>query len=206
MTKAVNVTCPHCKSESEHTPLTSINIDREPQMRAKIQDLSCFRWHCPSCGKALLIMEPCLYHDLAGQFMVWLCEEKPEAAEFDPLANYVLRWTSDFNAFREKINILERGLDDRAIEVMKYLLLAQIKRDLDIVELLFHDLDERTMAFHFVAILSDGAEQYIAMPGETYRTIAQDTQERLFTAARDFIKIDLNWAQDALSLLHGAAE
>lgn len=206
MTKTVKMACPHCKNESERTPLTSINLERDPDMRAKIQDLSCFRWRCPSCGKTSLVMDPCLYHDLAGQFMVWLCEDKPEAADFDPLTGYVLRWTTDFNAFREKINILERGLDDRAIEIMKYLLLAQIGRDLDVVELLFHDLHERTAEFRFVAVLSDGVEQYISMPGETYRMVSQDVAERLFTAARDFVKIDLAWTQDALSLLHGVVE
>lgn len=206
MAKRAKVACPHCKNESERTPLTSINVDRNPEMRAKVQDLSCFRWRCPSCGATSLIMDPCLYHDLAGQFMVWLCEDKPESADFDPLAGYVLRWTTDFNAFREKISILERGLDDRAVEIMKYLLLAQIGRDLDVVELLFHDLSERTAEFRFAAVLSDGAEQYISMSGELYRAIAQDIAERLFTTARDFVKIDMVWAQDALSLLHGAAE
>ena len=112
----------------------------------------------------------------------------------------------DFNAFREKINILERGLDDRAVEIMKYLLLAQLQQDLDVVELLFHDLDTRTAEFRFVAVLSDGVEQYISMPGAVYQKIAQDVQERLFTSTRDFVKIDLEWARDALDLLHSATE
>ena len=46
---------------------------------------------------------------------------------------------------------------------MKLLLFAQLNRDLDVVELLFHELDERTGDFRFVAVLSDGAEQYAAM-------------------------------------------
>lgn len=206
MAKTVKIECPHCKNESERTPLSSINVDRNPEMRAKVQDLSCFRWRCPVCGTTSLVMDPCLYHDLSGQFMVWLCEDKPESADFDPLAGYTLRWTTDFNAFREKINILERGLDDRAVELMKYLLLAQLQKDLDVVELLFHELNERTAEFRFVAVLSDGMEQYISMPGETYRRIAQDVEERLFTSARDFVKIDLEWAHTALELLHGAAQ
>lgn len=206
MAKMEKIQCPHCKNESERMPLSSINVDRNPEMRAKIQDLSCFRWRCPVCGATSLVMDPCLYHDLANQFMVWLRDNKPESADFDPLTGYTLRWTTDFNAFREKINILERGLDDRAVEVMKYLLLAQLKNDLDVVELLFHELNERTAEFRFVAVLSDGMEQYISMPGETYRKIAQDVEERLFTSSRDFIKIDLEWAHTALELLHGAVE
>ena len=204
--KTETITCPHCKNSSPRTPVTSINIARHPELRAQVQDLSCFRWRCPVCGATSLVQDPCLYHDIANQFMVWLCGEKPESADFDPLSGYTLRWTVDFNSFREKINILERGLDDRAVEIMKYLLLTQLRRDLDVVELLFHDLDERTAGFRFAAVLSDGVEQYIAMPGETYRRIAQDVEERLFTSGRDFVRIDLEWAQDALELLHSAAE
>ena len=48
---------------------------------------------------------------------------------------------------------------------MKLLLFAQLNRDLDVVELLFHELDERTGDFRFVAVLSDGAEQYAAIAG-----------------------------------------
>ena len=206
MAQMEKITCPHSKNESERKPLSSINIDRTPEMRAKVQDLSCFRWRCPVCGATSLVMDPCLYHDLSGQFMIWLREDTPERADFDPLAGYTLRWVVDFNAFREKINILERGLDDRAVEIMKYLLLAQLPQDLDVVELLFHDLDTRTAEFRFVAVLSDGVEQYISMPGAVYQKIAQDVQERLFTSTRDFVKIDLEWARDALDLLHSATE
>ena len=72
------------------------------------------------------------------------------------------------------------------------------------MELVFHDLNERTGEFRFAAVLSDGMEQYISMPAGTYGRIAQDVEERLFTASRDFSKIDMEWAHEALELLHGA--
>ena len=135
--------------------------------------------------------------------MVWLAPDgkKPETGKFDPLAGYTLRYVDDLNTFREKINILERGLDDRAVELMKFILFLQLQHDLDVVELVFHDLDERTAEFRFAAVLSDGAEQYIAMPGLTYQRILQDVTERLYTP-RDFVKIDTEWAAEALELLH----
>ncbi len=59
--------------------------------------------------------------------MLWLWTEDSQVpkAEFDPLAGYTLRVTDSLNTFREKINILERGLDDRTIEIMKLLLFAR---------------------------------------------------------------------------------
>ena len=108
------------------------------------------------------------------------------------------------NAFREKIDVLERGLDDRAIELMKLILAMQLQKSMDIVDLVFHSFDERTGAFRFVVVLSDGAEQYAAMQGDTYARIARDVEERIFTPARDFVKVDIDWATAALELLKGS--
>ena len=87
-------------------------------------------------------------------------------------------------------------------EPMKLLLFSQLNRDLDVVGLLFHELDERTMDFRFVAVLSDGAEQYAAMPGAVYQRLHEDVENYLYTPGGDFARIDMNWAHDALELLH----
>lgn len=202
----MTVTCPHCKQESEHKPLEHINIDRTPEMRQSVQDLSCFRVTCPNCGETALAVQPCLYHDMSGQFMVWLWTEEQPApqADFDPLAGYTLRIVDSLNAFREKVSVLEQGLDDRAVELMKLLLFMQLGHDLDVVELLFHELDARTGDFRFVAVLSDGVEQYAAMQGAVYQRLRTDVEERLFTSRKDFVRIDLVWAQEALELLKNA--
>lgn len=198
------IECPHCHMETEHKVIDHINIDRNPELRAKVQDLSVFRVKCPNCSETVLAVHPCLYHDMANQFMVWLWTEDGQVpkAEFDPLAGYTLRVTDSLNTFREKINILERGLDDRTIEIMKLLLFAQLNRDLDVVELLFHELDERTGDFRFVAVLSDGAEQYAAMPGAAYQRLHADVETYLYTPGGEFSRIDMTWAHQALELLH----
>lgn len=200
----MTITCPHCQAETDHKVLDHINIDRNPELRAKVQDLSCFRVQCPNCGETVLAVHPCLYHDMANQFMVWLWPEEGEAphAQFDPLAGYTLRRVDSLNAFREKINVLECGLDDRAVEIMKLLLFTQLNRDLDVVELLFHALDDRTGELRFVAVLSDGAEQYAAMPGATYQRLREDVEAYLYMPGADFAVIDMAWASGALELLH----
>jgi hypothetical protein len=205
---AMTITCPHCQSENDFKVLDHINIDRNPELRAKVQDLSCFRVKCPNCGETALAVHPCLYHDMSNQFMVWLWPEEEAApeAQFDPLAGYTLRVVDSLNGFREKIAILECGLDDRAVELMKLLLLMQITHDLDVVELLFHALDEKTGEFRFVAVLSDGAEQYAAMPGSIYQRLREDIETYLYTPSSGFAKIDMNWARESLSLLHEMGE
>ena len=44
--------------ENEYKTLDHINIDRNPELRAKVQDLSCFRVTCPNCGETMLAVYP----------------------------------------------------------------------------------------------------------------------------------------------------
>ena len=157
------IECPHCHMETEHKVIDHINIDRNPELRAKVQDLSVFRVKCPNCGETVLAVHPCLYHDMANQFMVWLWTEDGQVpkAEFDPLAGYTLRVTDSLNT-----------------------------------------LDERTGDFRFVAVLSDGAEQYAAMPGAAYQRLHADVETYLYTPGGEFSRIDMTWAHQALELLH----
>ena len=53
------ITCPHCQAEHDYKVIDHINIDRNPELRAKVQDLSCFRIKCPNCGETALAVHPC---------------------------------------------------------------------------------------------------------------------------------------------------
>ena len=48
------IECPHCHMETEHKVIDHINIDRNPELRAKVQDLSVFRdlirWQATPCA------------------------------------------------------------------------------------------------------------------------------------------------------------
>ncbi len=200
----MTVTCPHCQEEIAYKALDHINIDQNPELRDKVQDLSCFRVMCPNCRETALVVQPCLYHDMSNRFMVWLLPEENGVpkAKFDPAAGYMLRKVDSLNAFREKINILEYGLDDRAVELMKLLLYMQLNRDMDVVELLFHEHDANAEELRFAAVLSDGAEQYVSMPVSVYQRLRDDVETYLFTVSNNFVRVDMDWAKDALELLH----
>ena len=53
-----------------------------------------------------------------------------------------------------------------------------------------------------MAVLSDGAEQYAAMPGAAYQRLHEDVDAYLYTPGGEFARIDMQWAQQALELLH----
>lgn len=175
-------TCPHCEEKGPLTVWGSVNVTRDPDARRKLEDLSLFEWECPNCGKVCLVLHPCMYHDMANEFMVWFApdgEEIQEVEQFAQLDRYVLRTARTPNEFREKVNILERGLDDRAVEMTKLIVIMQLTRDgADIVDVVFHSIDTKGQ-FVFVLVHPDGVEQYLRLPPSTYEKLASDIRDYL---------------------------
>lgn len=202
----MTIVCPHCQEEIIYPALDHINIDQTPEFRVKIQDLSCFRTECPNCGEKILVEQSCLYHDMQNRFMVWLWLENQPVPQIAFDATYTLRLTDSMNTFREKINLLESGLDDRVIELMKLLLYMQLNHDLDVVELLWHEIVAESGEIRFVAVLSDGAEQYISMPYTVYQRLYADVDRCLFTPSNQFLRIDMDWAAESLQMLRELSE
>ena len=109
-----------------------INVGETPELKARVKDGSLFVWECPACGTANLARCQTLYHDPEQRLMVWLLPdgvlseermetvEKALAAQAAELEGYVLRRVSDVGSLIEKVNIHDAGLDDRVIEMCKY--------------------------------------------------------------------------------------
>ena len=197
-------TCPQCGADGPLTMWTSINVAQDPDARRRVEDLSIFEWTCPNCQKTSLVLHPCLYHDVANEFMIWFApdgEIQDNTTDFSQLDHYTLRTTHTPNEFREKVNVLERHLDDRALEMTKLILIMQLSRDnVDVVDVVFHSIDT-SGRFVFVLVHPDGAEQYLRLPPTTYQKLAQDVREYLYTPTHSFLTIDLNWAKDSLEML-----
>ena len=197
-------TCPQCGEDGPLTMWTSINVAQDPDARRWVEDLSIFEWTCPNCQKTSLVLHPCLYHDVANEFMIWFApdgEIQDNTTDFSQLDHYTLRTTHTPNEFREKVNVLERHLDDRALEMTKLILIMQLSRDnVDVVDVVFHSIDT-SGRFVFVLVHPDGAEQYLRLPPTTYQKLAQDVREYLYTPTHSFLTIDLNWAKDSLEML-----
>ena len=196
-------TCPQCGEDGPLTLWDSINVDQDPDARRRAEDMSLFEWTCPNCGKVCLVLHPCLYHDMSNEFMIWFAPdgEVQNGAQFSQLDRYTLRTTRTPNEFREKINILERHLDDRAMELTKLILIMQLTRDgADVVDLVFHSIDT-SGRFVFVLVHPDGVEQYLRLPPTTYQKLAEDVRNYLYTPSKGFQTIDLAWAKETLDLL-----
>lgn len=103
-----------------------------PELRGKVFDGSAFVYTCPDCGRRLLAPYGTLYIAPRYQTAIFFDFYRPDDYDYRPLnlshstlvglKGYTLRHVMGLNKLREKILILEAGLDDVAIERMKYMI------------------------------------------------------------------------------------
>ena len=157
MKTTLKATCSSCGHVQEITAYTGINIAEEPDLKARVKDGSLFVWECPVCGRANLARYQTLYHDPQERIMIWMLpeglipEDKVEAigrqieASSEQTGEYVFRRVSDIGSLIEKVNIFDAGLDDRIIEMCKYVTRMEMaeKGDKEILEtsLKFYRMD-----------------------------------------------------------------
>ena len=130
------VSCPRCGETVETRMWPGINAEVNPNLREQVLQETLFNWTCPACGYVAQMAYPCLYHDKGRKLMVYLVpnggKEELDAVDVDrafPQIGYVQkRVVSSLAELKEKILIFEAGLDDRAVELVKWALSAVVEK------------------------------------------------------------------------------
>ena len=124
-----SIECPHCGAEGSVRLWDSVNVDVDSSLREKVMSDELFEWKCPQCGTEVYIPFGTLYHDMKHQFMILYQFDEPgdddyrngvETPDLFGLGNYSLRTVYGPHNLKEKILIFEAGLNDVAIERLKY--------------------------------------------------------------------------------------
>lgn len=124
------LTCPECHHEGEFTMYESVNVNLDPSLREKVFSGDLFKWTCASCGKEVTILYNLLYHDMTNNFMIMFAPSGIETineqyndllTRFPGMRNSQYRSVDNLNDLKEKVLILEAGLNDIAIELAKVL-------------------------------------------------------------------------------------
>lgn len=125
------ITCPKCHKEGEFEYWPSINVDIDPKLKEKIFNEEIFVWTCPECGAKVFIPFGTLYHDMKNKFMLFFSHDDPEEGKYEPFEGpsafgledeYTFRAVYGLINFKEKILIMESGLNDIAVEKLKYII------------------------------------------------------------------------------------
>lgn len=122
----VEITCRNCFYHTHIKSHTMVLAELEPKLRERILAASMFSYRCPRCGSEIEFLHNFLYRDKAHEFLIYMSEDKKDVSELlEQFPHWTLRTVHSTNDLQEKIRILEDGLDDRWIELLKVKLFQQ---------------------------------------------------------------------------------
>ena len=120
----VQVRCGHCGKSYEAEIYSAIDVSADPELKEKVRDGSVFLLECPHCGTKALGKGEMLYIDPeAKQFFSLVPAGFPGGSPEDPTgryADYATRLVRTPGELIEKICIFDAGLDDAAVEMLKF--------------------------------------------------------------------------------------
>ena len=136
-----SVKCPQCEQMSDVTVWSSITVNDSPDLKKELLSGNINMFKCPSCNHTALMPHPMLYTDDEKKLMISFApsndpiikdkmfsdikESSAKSGELMKLDGYNLRFITDYNELLEKILIFDNGLNDKAIEVIKLMVLSQ---------------------------------------------------------------------------------
>lgn len=127
-----SITCPQCGHIGQMGIWPTLNVSLDPEMKSKVLDQSLFRFTCSKCHHVANVFFRCLYHDMDSHTMVWLVEGGAETDEIQnvmtslPFATseYRLRIVRSINDLVEMAMMVDAGLNDLAVQVVKFGIMA----------------------------------------------------------------------------------
>jgi hypothetical protein len=191
--KEERVKCPACGQPGSFTLWESVNVTADPVLKERFMsgDLNTFR--CAGCQNETQVWYPMLYHDMDLLLMVWFMpggETPPPVPELltevtgDNAETYRFRLVRSPNELKEKVFLADAGLDDRVVELMKWLVRqndhGESLRAEDI--LLFAEIEEGKSGRQIVFVVMSGAEQFTSgLPFSLYSELADTAEPHLET-------------------------
>jgi len=202
------VVCPCCGKRIEVRTYPVVNIKRSPELYGQVMDESLFQQVCPECGKTFRLMSRCLYHDEERSFLIYLIpgfhgrklETGDLAQEYPEFSSASCRAVSTLNQLKEKILLMESGIDDRAIEIAKLAVSGIVSRKYNkrIQAAYFCRLSEETDRIGFTFFLDGSAQSmFYQTHSELYAKAKEIAQE---FPLQGFVNVDIRWAARALDI------
>ncbi len=197
------ITCPACGSKHEFKVWDSINTKQDLELKEAVRTGDAFRYTCPDCGATALLNYNFLYHQMEDKYMVFVSVEGDAwnqmmsilSARQKDLPDYTMRIVRSYNDFREKLMILDAGLDDRVVEIIKSSVWHNVEEtyaDKGIDEILFAMNDDGEHGFLFRS--KDKMIASMEFDMDLYKVVKNAAESRLDFYSRGIFGIDRAWA------------
>ncbi len=195
------VSCPKCGKDIEFTMWQSINNEMSFAMKDIISG-KLFEVECENCGLRTHVNYPILVNDMEHDVMIWYTypdgiEETEKAlVSMKKMYNGHLRIVTDQADLREKVAIFSADLDDRIIEVLKAIVMAQVQDQLadKDVQGVYYISDENPR----FEIVYDGGSGYIPVNMELYDKVSEEFFGQKDLTQDDEFYVDRDWAYSLL--------
>lgn len=132
----INIPCPQCGTAFAFDAWTLVNARENPEAVPRIVDGSLFEFRCPECGYEAHLAHPCLYIDpdrracvysVIDDRMAGLAEEMFADPDNAVASSSTCRIVRGREELAEKVLCLASGLDDRAVELLKFGIRGSVK-------------------------------------------------------------------------------
>jgi hypothetical protein len=215
----VQVTCPYCGRKSIYTMKTLVDTGVDPHAEANLFNGSMFAYQCPFCHEEQGLSYSCLYHDKARKLLIGyadnaedkeeMCRELTGEYQGNELDEALKKWAgtctkrlvTSVSDLQEKVLIFHFNLDDRLIEIGKYMIrmIAEEQPDLHAETLYFNHSDH---GYSFVIASEEGTDGEIPFSKENYLLLERKYGQLLLS--EDELQIDQSWAEQFIHA-HDAA-
>lgn len=212
MSSVEKIKCPQCGKEQDFTVWESINTVLDPELKERVRNKKVFEFKCEDCKYSANVDYGFLYHQMEDKMMIYYVQDEKgyeDARKFisgetvtelvidEIREQYLYRIVTSQNQLLEKLTIFDEGLDDRAIEIIKVMYLAEAEKEkIKFDEVLF---DIGVSGEKQIIFLDD--EQYVAHVGiadEVYEAIMQEYISKMPDIRKDTFEIDTEWAINIL--------
>ncbi len=210
------VVCPHCGTTSIFQAKQLIDTVRDPRAVEKVLDASWFMHTCPACGERQTVLFSCLFHDAQERILYAYADDEADYETFqgylmqkfdesDQLGEVLNGWvnsctcrvTNNFASFQEKLLLAYLGLDDRAIEICKYMtemILVQTGMVADVEHMYFNSDGDK-----WVLLIDVGEEEMAStdLPKEMYQDILETVLPGM-EIEKNQVVFDQEWVRNTL--------
>ena len=213
-TYEVEITCHSCGKKEKVKIKSLIDTALDPSAETNLLRGKLFRHSCSKCHTEQNMLYTCMYHDGSKNLLIGYPDNQKDYEEMnlmfnrryhrDELDEALNKWietctkriVSNQSDMQEKALIALLGLDDRIIEIGKYVTgdLAKIQsQSLEIDHMYFNTSGDE---YAFLIQSGDGIVGEVPFTKELYQTLEEHYKPYL--AEDESVEIDSNWVSDFL--------
>lgn len=188
--------CPYCNAEQQQALYPVVDLVENPSLKLGILTDSLFSVRCTECNNQFAVIHEMLVLDKEASFAILLAPESKLSEIREPSEEIkqlkTLRLVNSSDELKEKVILLDAGLDDKTIELCKMYLLMKMERPG--YTLLYADHQVVESQLLFTAFNEKGEMEETIQCSDGLYTQLFKTAEAFTLKPEFFLRINQGWA------------